>query len=144
MKITEQPFKGIYQTGAKMRQFVKKYHSDVKHLDALSIEECFYLIANLPYIADPEDGEYIQRPKATLSDEAFFRDCDDKCITLGACLYRRGVPFQFVAVSEDPMEEIHHVVIYADLGEMGSHFLDATYPENEFLKHNTFYETVLI
>lgn len=144
MKLTEQKFKGIYQTGAKMRELVKKYHNDVKELDSLSVEECFYFIAKLPYIEDPEDGEYLQRPKATLSSDAFFRDCDDKCIALGACLYRRGIPFQFVAVSEDPREDIHHVVIYADLGEIGDHFLDATYPENEFLKHKPFYEIALI
>lgn len=140
MKKTVLKLKGIHQTGKAMKALILGYHSDVAFLDGESLESCFYTIAKLPYIADPENDEAIQRPKATFSSDAEFRDCDDKCIALGACLYRRGIPFEIWAVSESPLEDIHHVVLKADLGKYGVHFLDCTYPENEFLNHKPFYK----
>ncbi len=124
----------------------RRYNADSSFMDEYSLEECFNFIGNLPYIADPLDGEYIQRPKYTYSDDATFRDCDDKCIALGSCLIRRSIPFKFVAVSEDPKDEIHHVVIKAKLPKEygGWVFLDCTYPENNFLEHNTFYKAQIL
>lgn len=144
MKEKLAPFKGIYQTGATMREFIEAYHEDVSFLDELSVEECFYKVAHLPYIEDPKDAEAVQRPMATFSPSATFRDCDDKMVALGACLKRRGYKFDIVAVSEDPKSDVHHVVLYADLGKAGKHFLDPTYPHNIFLEHNPFYEVVRI
>lgn len=149
MQIKKYSINSLDDTGHQMRWIVEKFNGDVKFLDNETLIDCFDYIAGLPYIADPEDGEYLSRPKISLSPEAKFRDCDDKAIALGCCLYRRDIPFYFVAVSEKPDLDFHHVVIELcpswkeNLNGKKTHvkYLDCTYPKNQFAQHNTFYKT---
>lgn len=153
MKLERFEMDSIFATGALMAETVAKYHEDVSFLDDESLEYCFHYVASLPYIPDPEDGEYLSRPKASLSPNAKFRDCDDKAIILGCCLYRREIPFYFIAVSENKNKDIHHVLIELAKPEKDKtlqgfnkkvRFLDATYPENEYGLVKKFYKKVRI
>lgn len=148
MNFTVYPNLSIELTGQKMAEVVELYNEDVAFLDDESLLYCFDYVARLPYLADPKDGEYISRPQASLSPSARFRDCDDKAIILGCCLYRRDIDFYFVAVSEEPDCDFHHVLIEIARPEKDFvngklqkiKFLDCTYPENEFGLHNKFFK----
>jgi len=68
-------------------------------------------------------------------DKAPFRTCKDKAIMLGCWLYRKGIPFRIVACSYKPKDEIHHCILQLQDGE----FIDATYPEDDFLSKRPYY-----
>lgn len=148
MQTTKFNIDSLYDTGDMMYFTVENYHGDVAFLDNEPLDYCFDFTANLPYIPDPKKYEALSRPAISLSKDAKFRDCDDKAIILGCCLYRRDIPFWFVAVSEDPKEDYHHVLIeiakpwndFLNGEKRKIRFLDCTYPENEFGKHNRFYK----
>ena len=132
--------KSLTDTGKQMRWVVSNYHSDVAFMDGWYIEDVFRHIADLPYIEDPSDAEYLSRPSISLSEGAEFRDCDDKHIILGSHLYRLGIPFWFVAVSEKPFEDFHHVVIELAQPLNGIKYLDCTYSENTIYETKKFYK----
>ncbi len=134
----------LEESGIKFLECAIDYNEDVAYLDALSIRECFNLIADLKYIADPIDGEYLNRPIITLSSDAKWRDCDDKAVCLMSCLIRRGIEADFLAVSEEHGEDVHHVVIKLREPLEGFEILDCTYPNNEFGYHNYFYKEYLL
>ncbi len=119
-------------TGQEMRRLVENYHTDAAKFDNMSLEAAFNIVKNLPYKADRK--EVLHRPAFILSDSAIYRDCDDKSILLGSILYRKKIPFRFVAVSGKPDKKLHHVLIIAKVNNENK-VLDATYPQNEIFKY---------
>ena len=69
--------------------------------------------------------------------EEISRTCKDKAIIIGSWLYRKDIPFRFVACSYKPEDEIHHVIVQTQNPKM---FIDATYPEEDsFPSKRTYY-----
>lgn len=140
----------MQETGDLLRRLCIQYNSDVADYDDWEIGEFYKLVRDLPYLEDPSNEEFCQRPAFTLSKEAYCRDCDDKAITMGAWLYRHDVPFRFVACSYKQKDDIHHCVIQLGkcwIGKDEKHLtdgtgviLDATYPnEDEFPPKKKYY-----
>jgi len=141
--LTMKPLKDVYQTGTQMERLTRSYHADMKMFDAHSLEQVFNFIKSLPYKADPQNIEFLSRPAFTIQNGAQYRDCDDKCIALGAYLYRKGVPFRFVAVSNFQGQPIHHVLIQAKINGR-KRIIDATYPQNRLYHFKPILEFVPI
>jgi hypothetical protein len=137
-KLKLKRLRNVEQTGAEMERLVRTYSCDVADLDNLNIFKMFRYVANLKYIADPMGIELVQRPKFVRSKKARFRDCDDKSILLGAWLYRRKIPFRFIAVSTKPNKKLHHVLIECRFKNGSKKYLDATYPQNKIFQHKPF------
>ncbi len=131
----------MQDTGDALQRLCIQYNADVAAYDDWEIGEFYELVKQLPYLDDPSDEEFCQRPAFTLSKEAYCRDCDDKAITMGAWLYRHDVPFRFVACSYKQEDDIHHCVIQLGecmIGESDDELvkgdgiiLDATYPNED-------------
>lgn len=138
MKKTVVPLTSLYQTGSKMLYLVKRYWSDIGDLVNLDFETYFHKIASLPYIADPKNIEAIQRPLYSLSDNAYFRDCDDKAILIGCWCYGNTVPFRFIACSYELKDPPHHAIIEVKADE-GPMYVDATYPNTPYPRDRDFY-----
>lgn len=119
-------------TGREMQRLVQNYHSDASKFDNVSLETAFNLVKNLPYKKDRR--EVLHRPKYILNSKAIYRDCDDKSILLGSILYRKNLPFRFIAVSGKPDKKLHHVLIIAKIDNENK-ILDATYPQNEIFRY---------
>jgi hypothetical protein len=135
MKYTVKKLKDVHQTGAEMVRLVKTYHEDVAPFDNLTLSEYYSLIKKIPYRLDPQTMEYVQRPKYSIGSWQLNTpcDCDDKAICIGAWLYRKGIPFQFLAVSLRADKKLHHATLRAKInGEWK--IIDATYPKNVLFK----------
>lgn len=114
-----------------MVYLAKTYFKDLARFSNYSVREFFDLVRKLPYIPDLKKVEVIHRPGFTLSNTVKFRDCDDKAVLLGAFLYMKRIIFRFIAVSDNPDQKLHHVLIEAIIGGVPRQ-LDATYPRNSF------------
>jgi hypothetical protein len=118
--------KNIFQTGREMAGLVKKFSDDVKDFDSWSFYNFFVYCCLLPYKPDPKGIELLQRPKISLNPAAKYRDCDDKHILLGAWMYRKNIPFCFVAQSQREDKKFHHVCIM----DFANKNIDCTYEDN--------------
>lgn len=85
------------------------WRHDMDPWATLSLPELFKLLKDIPYNADPENTEVLQRPWYTMRSLGQGGDCDDKAIASGAYCHLHGYPFQFVAVSRLPNKPLHHV-----------------------------------
>lgn len=96
MKISKEMLTGgVKQTGAVMHRLVEDYFLDMTPFISEPVTEVFKFIANIPFLADPEGHELVQRPKFTLQ---FGGDCDDKAVAMAAYLKLRGIKYRFRAV----------------------------------------------
>ena len=134
-KLTFTKLRDIYQTGSQMERIVRTYNSDMSDFDTKSIFRVFRYIAKLPYLKDKNNVEILHRPKYLRSSNVLYRDCDDKMIMMGSYLYRIGVPFKFVAVSNHPSGKIHHVLIMAKFKNGSRKIIDPTYSHNKIFQH---------
>lgn len=138
MKKTIVPLTSLYQTGHKMLYLVKQYWDDIGSMVDWPFLQYFNFVAELPYIADPKNIEAIQRPKFSLSSDAYFRDCDDKALLIGCWCYGNHVPFRFIACSYEKKDAPHHAIIEVE-SDNGPMYVDATYPGTPYPADRNFY-----
>jgi len=121
-----------------MYHFAEEYAGDLGHLASLPFPSFYERVKDIPYQSDdeifPEERdrilEVVARPALLLNRNVFRRlDCKKKSILCGAWAARNRRPFAFLAVSEMPSREIHHVFPVIDYDGRGYRTADATFPE---------------
>ncbi len=100
----------LQQTATEMYRIAFAWAEDMAPYASMSLQELFDFLKNIPFHADPEDMELLQRPWYTINEAGQGGDCDDKMICVGAYCHLRGIPFRFVAVSRDSAP-LHHVLV---------------------------------
>ena len=130
----------VYKTGDRMKYLVNRYYTDLNNFKNWKTKSFYQFVCLLPYLADFNGKETVQRPKYSLNKNAVCRDCDDKMILFGGFLkmknysYVNPVLFRFCAVSTKPFKNVHHVVIqilrYINGKLTPGKFIDPTYPTN--------------
>lgn len=139
VEITSFPHKGKEQTGRMMYHFAEAYRGDIGPSRFARLPSWFAEVSRIPYKSDdeifPSDAgevvEVVARPRHLLNRKIWpALDCKKKAILMGAWAACNGIPFAFVAVSENPDKVIHHVLPFLCVdGEWIS--ADATLPEYE-------------
>ncbi len=125
----EAPLLDVQQTASEMYRLAYAWKEDMAPFASLSLPELFDRLKNLPWRADPEGTELLQRPWYTMNQVGLGGDCDDKAIAVGAYCHLAGFPFRFVAVSRSPNSDLHHV--YTEIMIKGSWLIfDPTYAYN--------------
>lgn len=130
MKVTTRYTDGkATSTGPLMAQMVYSYWTDMLPWALLPFDDVFYLIASIPFHADPPDRELLQRPLYTLTMTGPGGDCDDKSIAMASWAFAADIPWQFVAIQRPDRDRLHHV--YPEL-YIGGRWVpaDATYAFN--------------
>jgi len=124
-------------TGKYMYHYAEKYSNDLGAAARLPFETWYNRVKNIPYASDdtlfPEEPdrivELVARPGLLLNPKIFPRlDCKKKSILLGAWAAANNRDFRFLAVSEIPSKEIHHVMAAVDYDGQGLKLIDATFP----------------
>ncbi len=105
-----QELENVSQTAFNMYRIAYAWKEDMAPYASLSMNELFSLLKNIPFNADPNDTELLQRPFYTLNQLGRGGDCDDKAICVGAWCHLNKLPFRFLAVSMEPGRELHHVL----------------------------------
>ncbi len=118
----------LQQTATEMYRFADAWRDDMAPYASMTLQELFDLLKSIPFHADPEDMEYLQRPFYTLNQLGRGGDCDDKAICVGAWANLNGIPFRFVAVSRDETP-LHHVLTELYIQNVWWNF-DPTYAFN--------------
>lgn len=112
------PHEGKEKTGRWMYHFAENYNEDLGSFRHLPFSRWFDRVAAIPYGSDdeifPEAGsevvEVVARPEYLMNRKTWPRlDCKKKAILIGAWASANDTPFAFLAVSEKPSKEIHHV-----------------------------------
>lgn len=116
------------QTAAQMVRLSQVYKNDLGDKARWDLPRFFKYVADLPYRKDPRAIESLSRPALSMRENWPWRDCDDKSILLGAWCAFNGIPFRFIASSNRPDKNLHHVFLQAQFKE--PIFLDATYKKN--------------
>ncbi len=129
------PHKGRAQTARWMYGLAELFAGDIGDLASLSLPEYHTFVARLPYRNDQTAWgdpfrEVVARPGYILemakNDQIQGIDCKKKAILIGAWSHLNGIPWELVAMSEQPDREIHHV--FPIIGLSGSWVnADATY-----------------
>ena len=102
--------KDVRQTAFNMYRIAYAWKDDMAAYASMNLQELFDLLKNIPFNADPDDTELLQRPFYTLNEAGRGGDCDDKAICVGAWCHLNRKPFRFVAVAMSPATELHHVL----------------------------------
>jgi hypothetical protein len=100
----------VKQTAFNMYRIAYAWRDDMAPYASMSMTELFCLLKDLPFNADPDDTELLQRPFYTLNQLGRGGDCDDKAICVGAWCHLNKLPFRFLAVAMSPATELHHVL----------------------------------
>lgn len=127
-KYSKGELKSPEQTAAQMLRLSVTYQNDLGEKKYWSLPVFFKYVAALPYKKDPANIESISRPGLSMRPAWPWRDCDDKSILLGSWCAANGIPFRFIASSNRPDKNLHHVFVQAYLKK--PIFLDATYKKN--------------
>jgi len=108
-----------------MYRMVEQFAGDIGDLASLPLSDYFDQVKRKPYARDVKGSETVARPSLLLSE--FLRlDCKKKAILIAAWLKKNGVPYRFIACSENPDGKIHHVFPQGKIGGAWRN-LDATY-----------------
>ena len=125
-------------TGLYMYHYAENYSGDLGGFRALPFPAWYDRVKSIPYRSDDElfpdePGrvvEVVARPEILLSRRMFpALDCKKKAILCGAWAAANNRPFAFLAVSEMPSREIHHVFPVIDFDGRGFQSTDATFPQ---------------
>jgi len=101
-----------------MYYLAEKFAGDMAPYARFSLPQIHQLVASIPYKSDPaawQDPfrEVVARPAFVLemarNDQIGGIDCKKKAILIGAWSKLNGLPWELVAMSEQPDKEIHHV-----------------------------------
>ena len=129
------PHKGRAQTARWMYLLAEKFAGDIGELASLSLPEYHTFVAQLPYRNDEiawgdPFREVVARPGYILqmakNDQIRGIDCKKKAILIGAWCTQNAVPWELMAMSEQPDREIHHVFPIVGLADSWIN-ADATY-----------------
>lgn len=113
------------QTGAEMRRLVKNYWKDLGNYIEMPLNNFFEFVKRIPYTED-NAAEIIARPGIILNSA--YADCKKKAILLASWAEAHGIPWRFLAISERPDKQIHHVFPQFKINGIWKN-IDATYPE---------------
>ena len=102
--------KDVRQTAFNMYRIAYAWKDDMAAYASMNLQELFDLLKNIPFNADPDDTELLQRPFYTLNEAGRGGDCDDKAICVGAWCHLNRLPFRFLAVSMQGDGVLHHVL----------------------------------
>lgn len=136
MDIGAQEHRGKELTGRYMYHFATDYAGDIGFGAAMPFPLWHAKVGAIPYQSDDElfppdeNGviEVVARPAYLLNPSMWPAiDCKKKAILIGAWCAANKVPFLFVASSENPDREIHHVLPVVEMGN-GWVTADATFP----------------
>ncbi len=100
----------VQQTASHMYRIAYAWKDDMGAYASLTLDELFQLLKAIPFKADPDETELLQRPFYTLNQIGQGGDCDDKAICVGAWCNLNQLPFRFLAVSMQPDAVLHHVL----------------------------------
>lgn len=100
--------------------------NDLGELAKMPLPSFFNKVRSIPYKRDIKGRETVARPSLLLKEFPAL-DCKKKAILMGAWCHANGVPFRFIAVSENPSRRFHHVFLLAKIGNQWRP-IDATYP----------------
>lgn len=109
MAYRETPLVDVRQTSREMYRMAFAWKEDMAPYASYSMPEVFNLLKNIPFRADPDGKEVLQRPWYTLHGYGLGGDCDDKAIAAGAWAHLNRIPFRFVAVARVGAKDLHHV-----------------------------------
>lgn len=121
-----------------MYHFAQDYAEDLGGLRRLPFRAWYDRVKSIPYRSDdelfPEEPgrvvEVVARPSYLLNRRMFpALDCKKKSILCGAWAAANGRPFCFLAVSQIPSKQIHHVLPVIDFDGRGFNMTDATFPD---------------
>lgn len=119
------------QTLTAMRDHVEKHFTDVEEFKYFSPNSIFDHVKEIPFYPDPEFYEIISRPSYLMDPEIFpGMDCKKKSILIAAWAKNKGLPYAFMAGSEEKGVEPHHVFPIVKIPEKGWIAMDATFPHN--------------
>lgn len=121
--------KDVRQTASNMYRIAYAWKDDMAPYASLNLQELFDLLKNIPFNADPNETELLQRPFYTLNQLGKGGDCDDKAICVGAWCHLNHFPFRFLAVAMAPATELHHVLTEIQVNGRWMEF-DPTYNFN--------------
>lgn len=130
------PYYGIDATLRHIKTLIRENVNspEISNLDPYNLYEIFDFVKNIPYVADPNNFEWLQSPRWTIQRGG---DCDDKSIFIGAVLERRKIPYRMAVVSTNQDKELHH--IYPEIFINGAWLpFDATYNRNEIFVEEPF------
>jgi hypothetical protein len=122
-----------------MYYLAEKFAGDLGPLAQMSLPEFHAFVANIPYRNDETAygdpfREVVARPGYILampkSDQIQGVDCKKKAILIGAWSKLNGLPWELIAMSEQPNKEVHHVFPLVGLGQKWIN-ADATYRKNQ-------------
>jgi len=136
VKVQEKILRDRAQTGVAMYR-AARYFADLGEYLDLSLRDFFAFVSEIPYEEDWPGAEIVSRPRYILDGTLPAADCKKKAVLIAAWLVAHGYTpaadgpgkhFRFVAVSERPDGEIHHV--FVQMKEAGGRWrnVDATYP----------------
>lgn len=137
VKISVKNLQNKNQTGAEMHRLIEQYSSDINSIlvnrngkklpfSALSLQEVFDVVRNIPYRRDTPPVEVISRPAKILQNSNVGMDCKKKAIVIAAYLKNRKIPFRLIGSSRKKNKRIHHVFPQVKIaGEWLN--MDATY-----------------
>ena len=109
MGYRETPLYDVQQTAQEMYRMAVAWREDMAPYASYSLQELFDFLKAIPFNADPEEKEVLQRPWYTVNRIGIGGDCDDKAIAAAAWASLNGYPFRFVATAKAPKKELHHV-----------------------------------
>jgi len=120
-------------TGEEMHKMVADFWPDLGQYRYFGFCDFFDVVRRIPYESDEERFptrviELVPRPLYILDRRIMPRvDCKKKAILMGAWARANDFPYRFIASSERPDKEIHHVFPQIDFGD-GWVNVDATFP----------------
>lgn len=132
VQVDVQEYQSKESTGSQMRFVVENDWSDLGGYINWPYPAWFDFVRLIPYESDAERFpdrviELVPRPAYLLDRQLFpSLDCKKKSILLAAWAYGHGLPYRFLAVSQKPNGEVHHVFPQIDFGEGWSNE-DATF-----------------
>jgi hypothetical protein len=104
--------------------FLKSRSANMVPLSDLSLKYYFDFCRKIPYKEDTRPVEVVGRPIELVKLPSM--DCKKKAIMIGSYAALKRIPFRFIASSNRPTREIHHV--YPELLINGKYTsYDATY-----------------
>ncbi len=133
----------IRQTGDEMRRLAYAFREDMLPYAHLTTPELFDLLASIPYRADPESVEFLQRPYYTMTRTGDGGDCDDKAICVAAYATLRNLPHRFIAVAKNKGDDLHHVFCEILEGENWV-TMDVTYAFNSLNEKKQYGERITL
>jgi len=121
------PLTAKEQTGREMYRLVEMGHAanDLGELAKMPLPSFYSKVKNIPYKRDVKGTETIARPRLLLTEFPAL-DCKKKAILMAAWFRANGIPFKFIAVSENPSRKFHHVFVIAKVSGKWRN-VDATY-----------------